>query len=249
MNVQNERFSEWNGYKRVDFEFDGRACRVIFPKEEKKNGKWLIKTEYADAFPAFEIAMLERGYHLTFISNITRWMVPSDIDAKAKFAKLLAEKYGLASKCVPVGMSCGGLQAVYFAAKYPEMIAALYLDAPVMNLLSCPCHIFSKPIESTASMTEEFVNATGISLTELINYRNHPIDVAPALAENKLPLILVSGDSDTVVPYNENGEHLAALYEKAGAPIEVYIKPGCNHHPHGLPDNTPIINFVEKWYK
>ena len=249
MKITNEVFSELNGYKKLDFEFNGRAARLIFPREENKNGKWLLKTEYDNAFPAFELAMLERGYHLAYVANITRWMVPEDVDAKAEFAQYLSEKYGLSKKCVPVGMSCGGLHAVYFAAKYPEHVAAAYLDAPVMNLLSCPCHIFSRPIESTAFMIEEFTNATGITLSELINYRNHPIDVAPALAENKIPVILVSGDSDKVVPFNENGKYLVELYEKAGAPIEVYMKPGCDHHPHGLADNTPIIDFVEKWYK
>ena len=38
-------------------------------------------------------------------------------------------------------MSCGGMHAVYIAAKYPEYVSLLYLDAPVLNLLSCPCGI------------------------------------------------------------------------------------------------------------
>ena len=35
-------------------------------------------------------------------------------------------------------MSCGGLCAINFAAKYPDLVSVLYLDAPVVNLLSCP---------------------------------------------------------------------------------------------------------------
>jgi pimeloyl-ACP methyl ester carboxylesterase len=31
-----------------------------------------------------------------------------------------------------------GLIATKFAAKYPECVSALYLDAPVMNILFCP---------------------------------------------------------------------------------------------------------------
>ncbi len=244
----NERFSEYNGYKRVDFEFEGKGCILVFPKEENKNGKWLLKTEYFSAFQNFEFEMLSRGYHLAYIANQTRWMVPEDVDRKSRFAKFLAERYGLSQKCVPVGMSCGGLHAIYFASKYPEQVAAAYLDAPVTNLLSCPAHIGREDAEYAKDMLNEFISATGITLTDLLNYRNHPIDVAPAMAKNKIPVILVSGDSDTVVPFHENGKFLAELYEREGAPIEVVIKKGGDHHPHGLPDNTPIVNFVEKWY-
>ncbi|MBD5394683.1 MAG: hypothetical protein HDR71_10515 [Lachnospiraceae bacterium] len=35
-------------------------------------------------------------------------------------------------------MSCGGLHAINYASLFPEDIAVLYLDAAVLNLLSCP---------------------------------------------------------------------------------------------------------------
>ena len=129
---------EWNGYKGVEFHFEGRLCFLVFPKESREKKKWLLKTEYWNAFPKFELAMLERGYHLAYIANKSRWMVPEDIEAKAHLADYLIREYGLDRKCVPVGMSCGGLHAVYFAASHPEYVSSLYIDAPVMNLLSCP---------------------------------------------------------------------------------------------------------------
>ena len=50
-----------------------------------------------------------------------------------------------------------------------------------------------------------------MTLSELICYRNHPIDVADRLIKAKIPVFLVCGDSDTVVPYCENGELLYLL--------------------------------------
>jgi len=47
-----------------------------------------------------------------------------------------------------------------------------------------------------------------------------------------------------VVPYCENGVFLQRAYEKAGLNLEVYIKPGCDHHPHGLEDPTPVVEFI-----
>ena len=238
--------TEWQGFKTLDFAFEGRHALLVFPEAPNKERKWLLKTEYFNAFPNFEIEMLKRGYHLAYLANVTRWMVPSDIDAKAHFADFLNKEFGLNKKCVPVGMSCGGLHAVYFAAKYPEYISSLYLDAPVMNLLSCP---YAVGRNKATGFNEEFENATGMTLSMLLNYRNHPIDNAPKLLEKGLPIILVAGDSDSVVPYDENGKALYELYKNSGGEIELYLKENCDHHPHGLEDQTPIIDFVEKHYK
>lgn len=65
---------------------------------------------------------------------------------------------------------------------------------------------------------------------------------------NRIPVFLVCGDSDGVVPYPENGEVLAQMYENSGVPFEKVIKPGCGHHPHGLSNLKPLIDFAEKYY-
>lgn len=235
---------QWNGYRRIDFLFDGKAAALICPENAGKEKKWLFKTEYLDAFPAFEIAMLERGYFVAHVDNETRWCLNTDTERQARFARYLHEEFGLNKKCMPVGMSCGGMQAVYFADEYPELVAAMYLDAPVLNLLSCPCGIGSAGNE----MYNEFRAATGKDITELINYRNHPIDNVDRIIENRIPVFLVCGDSDTVVPYNENGYCLAEKYEKTDIPFVKIVKPNCDHHPHGLDSQELLIEFAEKYY-
>ena len=75
--------SNWNGFKRYDFILNERNAILIEPKEKNKNCGWLLKTEYFDAFPSFEIEMLKRGWFVAYISNITRWHKPEDDDAKA----------------------------------------------------------------------------------------------------------------------------------------------------------------------
>ena len=236
--------SEWHGYERLDFKLDGRNARVVCPKEPRGDKKWLLKTEYFDAFPDFEIEMLSRGYYVAHVKNITRWCLPEDTDAKAELCAFLSERLGLYPKCMTVGLSCGGMQSVYFAAKYPEYVGAMYLDAPVLNLLSCPCGLGAAKI----NFYDEFVQATGMTVNELINYREHPIDLVDGVIKSKIPAILVCGDSDTVVPYCENGYHLAVKYRNSDVPFEEIVKKGCDHHPHGLEDLTPIIEFAEKFY-
>lgn len=128
----------YHGYERLDFTFEDRYAILVFPNKPLEEKKWLLKTEYFDAFPSFELEMLNRGYYLAYLSNKTRWFEQDDAHSKARFAQYLQKEFGLHQKCLPVGMSCCGMHAVYFAAEHPEFVAALYLDAPVLNLLSCP---------------------------------------------------------------------------------------------------------------
>lgn len=232
--------SEWNGYVRLDFPFQEHSAILVLPNKPRDDGKWLLKTEYFGAFPAFELEMLKRGYHLAHIQNTTRWCIPEDTDRQAAFCKYLYTEFNLAPKCILVGMSCGGMQAMYLAGKHPELVEALYLDAPVLNLLSCPCNVGRG---ERGAMYEEMVRATGKTISTLINDRSQPIDFANSLIRNRIPLALICGDSDTVVPYCENGEILANKYRASGIPFFEVVKANCSHHPHGLEDLVPLLRF------
>lgn len=240
------QYSEWRGFKRLDFEFSGREAILVFPNTPNSNKNWLFKTEYFDAFPGFEVEMLDRGFHLAFLKNKTRWCLDEDLDLKRDFCKYLSSEFGLYEKCIPVGMSCGGLIATKFAARHPECVSALYLDAPVLNLLSCPAGLGGKSINT---LLPEFIEATGMTLSELISYREHPIDKMHILLKNNIPIFLVYGDSDDVVPYSENGAVLEKYYKENGGIIISVGKEGCGHHPHGLTDNMELIKFCEKYSK
>lgn len=235
--------NNWNGYNCEEFDFKGRKAVVVLP--DNPTGKWLFKTEYFGAFPALELEMLKRGYAVAHVDNITRWNKhPDDTDIKADFAEFISKKYNLKKSCVTVGMSCGGMQSIYFAAKYPEYVSAMYLDAPVINFLSCPAALSGK---NDRGMLEEFENALNMTLSELLSFRNHPLDNFEPLIKNNIPVILVAGDSDKTVPFDENGALLEKYYKENGGIIKTIVKPGCNHHPHGLEDNSPIVDFILKY--
>lgn len=234
----------WNGFRRIDFPFEERNATVVFSDHPKAENPWIFRTEYFCPFPDFDLAMLKRGYHLAYVSNLHRWYDPIDTEIKAHFCAFLESEYAFCSKCLPEGLSCGGMFAVYFAAAHPERVAALYLDAPVLNLLSCPCGIG----EGNGELYEEYVCTTGKTISDLINDRNHPIDHVNELLHAKIPVFVVGGDSDQIVPYAENGAVLAELYRKGGGTVFERVKPGCDHHPHGLDDPTPLIEFAKTYY-
>lgn len=236
--------TDFYGFKQIEFEFDEKTAILVFPNTPREDKKWFFKTEYFGAFPEFQIEMLKKGYYVAHIQNETRWCLETDTERQAKFAEFLHKEFGLFKKCMTIGMSCGGMQSVYFAAKYPELVAAIYVDAPVINYLSCPCGLG----DGRNSAYDEFANATGLTVKALINFRKHPQDYIPKLIENKIPMFLIAGDSDGVVPFDENGIHLLNAYKEAGLDFSFIIKEGCDHHPHGLEDNSPLFKFVEKYY-
>ncbi len=239
------KITEHDGFKVYEFDLESNSAYVYAPNTPAKVKPWVLKTEYFWAFPEVQNALLKKGWHLAHVANDTRWFCEADNKRRAKLCEFLISEFSLNEKCVLEGMSCGGMQAVYFGAEYPQFVKGMYLDAPVMNFLSCPFGVGRSPFDSV----EEFINATGITLKDLINYRNHPIDRVEDLIKNNIPVFLVAGDSDTTVPYDENGALLAEKYRKAGTPLIEVIKAGCEHHPHSLNDNTPIIEWAERLYK
>lgn len=54
----------WNGFKKIEFDFEGRRAILVCPDTPTDGNKWLYKTEYFGAFPDFEIEMLKKGYYI-----------------------------------------------------------------------------------------------------------------------------------------------------------------------------------------
>ncbi|MBE7025492.1 MAG: alpha/beta hydrolase [Ruminococcaceae bacterium] len=233
----------WKGFPIEAGIMMDREYIVVFPEKGTENGKWALKTEYFGAFPEMEIELLKRGYHLASIKTKTRWCLDEDTEAQAALARYLHEKLGLSAKGVPIGMSAGGIQAIYLAGKYPELVSCMYLDAAVLNFLSCPAALG----KSNSYLMDEFTKERGLTLTDLLSFRDHPMDYLPALVKARIPAVLVWGDSDMGVPFDENGKLLKDAYDEAGIPVAVFLKPGGGHHPHGLTDPTPVVEFIEQY--
>lgn len=234
-------------FVQYTFRFEDRQAIVVFPSESNKTSRWLLKTEYFHAFQDLEYEMVKRGFHLVYLENRSRWVAEGDLEAKFRFRCFLMEEFGLAPKCIPVGMSCGGLHAIKQAGYFPEMISALYLDAPVVNLLSCPCRL-GLPANRPFDAREEMLTALNMTMSELIAYRDHPLDHLPRLVRERIPVLLICGEADQVVELKENGMHIVKAYENTDIPFLFMLKPGCDHHPHGPAEDEMdrAISFLEE---
>ena len=165
--------SNWHGYEAEPFFFEGREAVVVFPKKARCGNPWTRKTEYWDAYPDVELRLLAEGFHAAFVTNENRWFTPEEVELKARFVRYVSETFGLAPKCVPVGMSCGGGYAVKLAGMHPELVQCMYIDAPALNYCSVPG-------KNCVPLNEEIWHAEfckaypGIRRWQLPGFREHP---------------------------------------------------------------------------
>ncbi len=227
------------------FVFEGRDAWIVYP--ENPNGKLILKTEYRDSYLDFEIAMIKRGYYHCFIAHHNRWATPDEVDCQARFVKFVAEKLNIEPKCSLVGISCGGLYATKLAEKYPELVSCMYIDAPVLNFLSVAGLGTISHEVARETFWKELVEAYGFTRASIVTYRESPIDHLDVLIKHNIPILMIYGDADTVIVYEENGKVLEDYYRKHGGILETIVKHGGDHEPHSLEDVTPIIEFVEKY--
>ena len=154
----------------------------------------------------------------------------------------IIKKYDLNKRFCPIGMSAGGSHSISFAARYPDKIAAMFLDAPVVDFASCPSN-------HPEWMEKEFYpNFKERTEEEIKNSPENPINRIEELVKHNIPLILLYGDKDEVVVWEENGLHLYNSYIEEKAPVKLIIREGQGHHPHGLDDPTVICEFLINGY-
>ena len=218
------------------FQFHGARAEVVVP--ENANDEWVWKTEFFHAFDSAEQALLEEGYTRVYYSVSDRYGSYKAVRLMKEFYRYVTEKFTLAAKAHLFGFSRGGLYAFNFTLFYPEAVASVYLDAPVLDLKSWP----PKDSEEQRQLFREYtLNAETLPL-----FDENPVDKLDEYFGLHIPTLVVAGDSDELVPLSENAGILLTYCNENGISVENHIKKGCGHHPHSLDDVTPIVAFVKR---
>jgi len=137
-------------------------------------------------------------------------------------------------------MSLGGAHAVNFAGFYPDKVACLYIDAPILSF-------FQYAKEKYRDIWDKEVTPTypGITRAKLYDFDNHPMAKVPVLQANNIPVLLVYGNEDMTVPYDEHGGIMELEYEDHPDLLTVMVRNLQGHHPHGFPMNpAPIVDYI-----
>ena len=118
----------------------------------------------------------------------------------------LTGRRGFAARPCLLGRSRGGLWVTSWACDHPNQVAGIAGIYPVFDLRTYPGLAKAAPAYGMSS------DDLAANLGKL-----NPIERTSVLAKAKVPVFIIHGDDDKVVPLKENSAQLAARYEAAGA--------------------------------
>jgi len=207
------------------FELDGHRAFVIAAPKPDTNRSWVW---YAPTLPSLPGAghqwyferLLKAGIS---IAGFDLGEVRGSPASSEKFTFFYDEmvRRGYSSKPVLLGQSRGGLMMLAWGMRHPDKITAFTGIYPVCNLASWPLKNSKKSVLTDYGLPEdEFVENLA---------RYNPVDNLQGLLKNRVPIFIVHGDSDTVVPYADNAQIIKQRYEAGGGSITVKLIPGEGH--------------------
>lgn len=232
--------TEWYGFKRHNFELDGHRGFIVEPPNPAPGLPWSWCLQWAEAFvprtPALKL--LERGFHHVHLDVFDTRMNPEGVAILEKFYKLL-RSMNFHPKAALIGMSYGGMFSLRWAAEHPETIGAIYLDAPVCDLAFC---------KQKRGMAENMAAYGVSSVAELRAHPLSPLNNVRPVAEAKLPILCIRSGQDQTVTPRTNIDLFSRRLQAAGGDITIVRRDFYGHHPHGLDDPRPLVDFILRHY-
>jgi hypothetical protein len=234
---------DYNGYAHHNFAVDGCNVHVVLPTEPLPGRPWVWRTMFWDAFPIADLALLKAGFHLAFIDVGNTFGCPDAMKHFDAFYATMTSQYGLSRKPALEGLSRGGLYAYRWAYVNTGKVGCIYGDAPVCDMKSWPGG--KGKGKGSATDWQKAIDAYHFAdELEMMDFKGNPIDILEPIAAAHIPIIHVCGDADTAVPEDENTDIVRMRYMSHGGDFVLIVKQGCDHHPHGLADPAPVVNFI-----
>lgn len=239
------------GFDRTVVAFEGCEAWLVEPAKPAADGRWVWCMEWPTAFQdrTGVKALLAAGYRwVAFNPAYSKWIKTvagnqSDemVEKRCRWQKYLVNRLGLSAKCGLIGMSWGGFFSVRYASIHPECVRAAYLDAPLLDFSTLNGY---KNREWKSLQTfYPFATADYVGADDPFQSVNRAAPIAHA----KIPLLVLYGGVDTVVPPEKNIERFAPVFEANGGDLKIMKRGRFGHHPHGLEPNEAnlIVNFFD----
>jgi hypothetical protein len=232
--------TKWQGLTRHDFKVGEYDATVVVPERPLAGRPWVWRGEFFGAFADCDAALVKAGWHLAYLKVPDLFGSPKAVKRWEVFHAAMVEDYGMHPKPGLIGLSRGGLYCMNWAAAHPDRTLA------VCDFKSWPGGQVKKLGTGKGSEGEWKKLLAAYDFKgddEALAYKLNPVDNLAPLAKARVPLLLVYGDKDTVVPHAENSALVYDRYTALGGPVERVVKPGQDHHPHGLKDVAPVVKF------
>lgn len=210
------------------FLVEGRPAFILWPEESKRKQPqpWVM---YAPTLPPYPDShekwmheqLLAAGVAVAGIDAGEAYGSPAGQKLMTALYNELTRKRHFAARPVLLGRSRGGLWVSSWAIANPDKVAGIAGIYPVFDLRTYPGLSNAAPAyQLTAAQLET-------RLDEL-----NPIARVDVLAKAKIPVCIIHGDDDKVVPLRENSASLAARYEAAGNAdvVQLIVAKGQGHN-------------------
>jgi pimeloyl-ACP methyl ester carboxylesterase len=205
-----------------------RPAFVLLPpeKERRRPQPWIL---YAPTLPGYpdehekwmHEQFLAAGVAVAGIDIGESYGSPPGRKLFTALYEELTKERDFAGKPCLLGRSRGGLWVTSWACDHPNQVAAIAGIYPVFDLRTYPGIVKAAP-------------AYGFTADELEAKlgENNPIERVGLLAKAKVPVFIIHGDDDKVVPLKENSAELEARYEAAGAKdaVTLVVAKGQGHN-------------------
>lgn len=230
--------SKWNGHERYDFTLEGRQATVVVPETPLEGNPWVWRPAFFDAFPSIDNTLLNEGFHIAYYDNTYEWGREEALESGQKFYELMVNECGMMPKAVMNGLSRGGYYSLLRGELYPNTVACMILDNPLVDIFE-----LKRDAEWWNDVLDKYDLHDNPPQRGLFT-QNAAYNIGKA-AENGVPVLLLSGGNDTIVPYENNGRLVMAAYRRHGAPIKQIVRPEGGHHPHGLDRPEAIVPYIK----
>jgi dipeptidyl aminopeptidase/acylaminoacyl peptidase len=201
------------------FMVKGSQAFVMLPAEglRQKPQPWIW---YAPTLPGYpdehEKWMHERfvaaGIAVAGIDVGESYGSPAGSSRFTDLYKELTEKRGFAAKPCLLGRSRGGLMVTSWAVEHADAVAGIAGIYPVIDFRTYP------GLEKAAPAYGVSAKELGERLAEF-----NPIERVASLAKARVPVFIIHGDIDTVVPLQENSAELLRRYKEENAEASVKL--------------------------
>ena len=229
----------WQGFHRVEFDFGGHVASVVEPSAPAAEGRpwtWTIQWWHAFVDRTGVPDLLKRGFHHVWIDLFETRMNEEGLAAAAAYQDFLVKELGFAPKANLIGMSWGGFFSTRYAAAHPENVGRIYYDAPLLSFDG-----FGNPSYGRIGWWANNLPKDGNWAAD----PRMPVNMAEKIAAAKIPIFVLYGGADRVVPPEKNIEVFLPRFKAAGGVAQVEKRGLFGHHPHGLDPNktSAIVNF------
>lgn len=210
------------------FLVESRPAFVLLPpeKERRQPQPWILYAPTLSGYPDehekwMHEQFLATGVAVAGIDVGESYGSPKGRELFTALYQELTKTRGFASKPCLLGRSRGGLWVTSWACDHVDQVAGIAGIYPVFDLRTYPGLAKAAP-------------AFGFKADELAAKlsENNPIERVGMLAKAKVPVFIIHGDEDKVVPLKENSAELAARYEAAGAKdaVTLVVAKGQGHN-------------------